>query len=85
MPHIYLKETTASEIRGKPTLRGRDSRGYWYDRFRQGEQIVERYIGEDTPELRAHLERHEKLRETTRGCCAAKPRGWCGCCAARAI
>lgn len=35
-----LKETTASEIRGKPTLRGRDSRGYWYDRFRQGGTVV---------------------------------------------
>ncbi|MGO4852229.1 nucleotidyltransferase family protein [Phaeovulum sp. W22_SRMD_FR3] len=61
-----LKEVAVSDIRGKPTLRLRDARGYWYDRYRLGEQIVERYIGEDTEELRQHLARHETLRETAR-------------------
>lgn len=61
-----LKEEAVSEIRGKPTLRRRDSRGYWYDRFRQGEQIVERYIGEDSAELRQRLDRHAALRATAR-------------------
>lgn len=57
-----LKEEAVSSLRGKPTLRQRDDRGYWYDRYRQGDRIVERYIGEDNAELRARLERHEALR-----------------------
>jgi hypothetical protein len=56
-----LKETTISEIRGKPTLRRRDDRGYWYDRYRLGDQIIERYIGEDNDDLRQRLERHKSL------------------------
>jgi len=69
-----LKEETLTSLRGKPTLRQRDSRAYWYDRFRQGDQIIERYIGEDSDELRQRLGRHElvralaenRRRETTR-------------------
>jgi hypothetical protein len=57
-----LKEEAVSDLRGKPTLRRRDNRGYWYDRYRQGERIIERYIGEDTEDLRHRLDRHEALR-----------------------
>lgn len=57
-----LKETAVSDIRGKPTLRMRDSRGYWYDRFRQGDRIIERYIGEDSDDLRHRLDHCEALR-----------------------
>jgi len=59
-----LRDEALSDIRGKPTLRQRDNRGYWYDRFRQGTRIMERYIGEDSDALRAQLERHETLRTT---------------------
>lgn len=59
-----LKEEAVSDIRGKPTLRMRDNRGYWYDRFRQGERIIERYIGENSEDLRRRLDRHEALRAT---------------------
>lgn len=59
-----LKEEAVSDIRGKPTLRQRDTRAYWYDRFRQGTRIIERYIGEDSDTLRAQLEQHETLRIT---------------------
>ncbi|PVH27390.1 GSU2403 family nucleotidyltransferase fold protein [Pararhodobacter oceanensis] len=61
-----LGEAVASDLRGKPTLRKREERGYWYDRFRQGDQIVERYIGEDTDELRSRLERYEALRDAAK-------------------
>lgn len=57
-----LKEEAISTLRGKPTLREKNGRGYWYDRYRQGDKIVERYIGDDNAELRARLERHEDLR-----------------------
>jgi hypothetical protein len=61
-----LKETAISDIRGKPTLRQRDNRGYWYDRYRLGDQIIERYIGEDNDDLRHRLERHETLQASAR-------------------
>lgn len=61
-----LKEAEVSELRGKPTLRQRDHRGYWYDRYRQGDRVVERYIGEDSPDLRQRLDRHEALRQAAR-------------------
>jgi hypothetical protein len=57
-----LKDGAVSAIRGKPTLRPRGDRGYWYDRFRQGDRIIERYIGEDSAELRARIDGHETLR-----------------------
>ena len=57
-----LKEDVASDIRGKPTLRKRESRGYWYDRYRLGDRIIERYIGEDSEDLRHRFHRHETLR-----------------------
>lgn len=61
-----LKEEAVCSIKGNPTLRQRDSRGYWYDRYRQGDRIVERYIGEDSDELRQRLGRHEVLRAVAR-------------------
>jgi len=40
-----LKDDAVSDLRGKPTLRHRSGRGYWYDRCRQGDRIIDRYIG----------------------------------------
>ena len=57
-----LKEDAVSDIRGKPTLRQQGGRGYWYDRYRVGDRIVERYLGDDTEDLRSRLDRHEVLR-----------------------
>ena len=57
-----LKEDAVSEIRGKPTLRHQGGRRYWYDRYRVGDQVVDRYLGEDTEDLQHRLDRHEALR-----------------------
>ncbi len=57
-----LKEDAVSDIRGKPTLRHQGDRGYWYDRYRVGDQVVDRYLGEDTEDLQHRLGRHEALR-----------------------
>ena len=61
-----LKEDAVSDLRGKPTLRQRDSHGYWYDRYRLGDKIIERYIGEDSQDLRHRIDRHAALRETAK-------------------
>ncbi|MDN3720369.1 GSU2403 family nucleotidyltransferase fold protein [Roseibium salinum] len=34
---------------------------YWYDHFRLGNKTIDRYIGEDTPELRMQLDRQSEI------------------------
>lgn len=58
-----LLDEAVSEIRGTPTLRHRDRTGYWYDRYRIGDEIHERYLGEDTSALRQRVERHQSLQD----------------------
>jgi hypothetical protein len=57
-----LLDDALSDIRGKPALRERGERAYWYDRYRVGTDIKERYLGEDTEQLRIRIERHERLK-----------------------
>lgn len=61
-----LLDESVSEIRGKPTLRRRNGRGYWYDRFRIGNEIKERYLGEDYPFLRDRIGKADALRNETK-------------------
>ena len=56
-----LLDDTVSDIRGAPTVRERNGRRYWYDRYRIGTETHERYLGEDTPELAGRIERHRAL------------------------
>jgi len=56
-----LKDNAVSDIRGKPTLKTIGDRAYWYDRYRLGTEVVDRYIGEDPPDPRARLDRHEEI------------------------
>lgn len=56
-------DEAVSEIKGTPTLRERDGRRYWYDRYRVGDAVNERYLGEDTDTLRLRIDRHESLKE----------------------
>ena len=62
-----LKEEAVLDIRGKPTLRLQGGRGYWYDRYRVGDRIIERYLGDDTEDLRHRLDRQEALRTLAKG------------------
>lgn len=57
-----LLDEAASDILGTPTLREIKGKGYWYDRYRIGAEIKERYLGDDSPDLRKRIERHEALR-----------------------
>lgn len=59
-----LLDDVVGDIRGLPTPRQRSGRTYWYDRYRLGSKIAERYLGEDSPALRTRLESHLKLRES---------------------
>jgi len=52
-----------SGIVGAPTLRKRNDRQYWYDRYRIGDSVHERYLGEDTEQLRSVIEAHKSSRE----------------------
>jgi hypothetical protein len=62
-----LLDEAASDIRGTPTLREIKGKGYWYDRYRIGSEIKERYLGDDSPELKERIERHEALRDGQAG------------------
>ncbi|MFT3975444.1 MAG: GSU2403 family nucleotidyltransferase fold protein [Amaricoccus sp.] len=52
-----LKDASLSDLRGSPKLKTVGRKRYWYDQYRLGTEVVDRYIGEDTPELRERLER----------------------------
>ncbi|MEC9345169.1 MAG: GSU2403 family nucleotidyltransferase fold protein [Pseudomonadota bacterium] len=57
-----LQDDAASDLRGTPgpvTVRGRT---FWYDKYRVGNQMRQRYIGPDTPELRQRLDRLDELK-----------------------
>ena len=59
-----LADAQVSELRGSPRLKVVGAKRYWYDRYRLGTEVVDRYIGEDAPDLRARLERHAELAGT---------------------
>ncbi|OWV39208.1 nucleotidyltransferase family protein [Mameliella alba] len=52
-----LKDAKVSELRGSPKLKTIGNKEYWYDRYRIGTDVVDRYIGEDSDALRDRLER----------------------------
>ncbi len=58
-----LLDEAVSDIRGTPTPRDRNGRTYWYDRYRIGSEVKERYLGEDSEALRARLDRFRSLKE----------------------
>lgn len=59
----HLKDERISELRGKPRMRQINDKGYWYDAHRVGDQLVQRYIGPDSDELRERLSREEAIRQ----------------------
>lgn len=58
---MHLDEA-ASEIVGSIEERRRGDRVYLYDRFRIGTEMKSRYLGEDSPDLRARLARAAQLK-----------------------
>lgn len=58
-----LLDEAVSELRGSPKLKQVDGKAYWYDHYRLGTDVRDRYLGEDTPALRARLDQHQKLKE----------------------
>lgn len=58
---LHLDET-ASELVGSLEERHRNGRTYLYDRYRLGTEMKSRYLGEDSPDLRARLERAQALK-----------------------
>lgn len=58
---LHLDER-ASALIGSLEERRRNGRTYLYDKFRLGTEMKSRYLGEDSPELRARLERATALK-----------------------
>ena len=56
-----LMDAALSEIRGTPVRVARKGRHFWYDKYRIGNEMRQRYIGPETDELRARLERRDRL------------------------
>lgn len=58
-----LLDDAMADIKGMPTAREIGGRTYWYDRYRIGDAIHDRYLGEDSPMLRARIDRYTTLKE----------------------
>lgn len=56
-----LQDTQVSELRGSPKLKKIGRKRYWYDQYRIGTDVVNRYIGEDSKNLRDRLARLKEL------------------------
>ena len=61
-----LKDDALSGVEGKPTLKERGDKAYWYAARRVGTEMRFIYIGEDSDETRARIDRIEELRATAK-------------------
>jgi hypothetical protein len=57
-----LQEDRVAELKGSPVLVQVKGRGFWYDKYRLGTRMAQRYIGPDGTELRARLKRATDLK-----------------------
>ena len=85
-----LKDDAMSGTTGKPTLKHRGDKAYWYAAHRVGTDMRFIYIGEDSDETRARIDRIEDLRATAKERQAARSRlvrllarQWRGACGTR--
>jgi hypothetical protein len=69
-----LKDDAMSGTTGKPTLKHRGDKAYWYAAHRVGTDMRFIYIGEDSDETRARIDRIEDLRATAKERQAARSR-----------
>lgn len=58
-----LLDDSVAEIRGAPTLATVKGRAFWYDKYRIGHDVAQRYLGPDSEELRERLARIADLKE----------------------
>ncbi len=61
-----LKDDALSGVAGKPTRKERGDKAYWYAARRVGTGMRFIYIGEDSDETRARIDRIEEMRATAR-------------------
>ncbi|MEP4399543.1 GSU2403 family nucleotidyltransferase fold protein [Parasphingorhabdus sp.] len=61
-----LKDDALSGVEGKPTLKERGDKAYWYAARRVGTEMRFIYIGENSGETRARIHRIEELRATAK-------------------
>jgi len=61
-----LRESAVAGLRGTPKRKSVRGRDYWFDQYRVGEKVIEKYIGEDDPALRDRMERLRELRGAAR-------------------
>jgi hypothetical protein len=61
-----LRDDALVSLQGKPTLKTRGDKAYWYAVRRVGAETKFTYIGEDTAETRAHITQLETLRATAK-------------------
>ncbi|QOG06786.1 hypothetical protein IGS74_00250 [Aureimonas sp. OT7] len=61
-----LKDDAVSGVEGKPSLKQRGEKAYWYAARRVGSAMRFFYIGEDGDETRARVDRIEALRATAK-------------------
>ncbi|MDB5665311.1 GSU2403 family nucleotidyltransferase fold protein [Cypionkella sp.] len=61
-----LQDEAAAGIIGNPHKVIRNGRGYWYDMYRLGTAVKNRYLGEDSPEIAARIAQHQKLAEAAK-------------------
>ena len=57
-----LLDEAVAEITGSPTRVTVKGRVFWYEKFRLGDDVVQRYIGPDSDDLCERLENLEKLK-----------------------
>ena len=69
-----LKDNALSGMKGKPTLKERGDKAYWYAARRVGTEMRFTYIGEDTAETRVRIDRIEDLRATAKARQAVRSR-----------
>ena len=58
-----LQEDAVLELGGTPVLRERGGRRYWYSARRLADHTIERYLGPDTDDVRARVERAQRVNE----------------------
>lgn len=69
-----LLDEEISDIRGAPVRKTIRDRYYWYDRYRVGDSVIQKYLGEDSDAMRARIERHADLKEKREGRLAERRR-----------